>query len=105
MRLSYNKAAREAGVYIVSACGLDSIPADLGVIFAQSKFGGEVNSIETYLTMNSETTESGPVINYTTWESAVHSLAHWNELKTLRAKLYSNKLPKLMPKLRRCASL
>lgn len=42
IQLEYNKAAQEKGVYIIGACGFDSIPADLGVIFLQNKFEGEI---------------------------------------------------------------
>lgn len=49
MQLKYNDLAHEKGVYIVSACGFDSIPADIGVKFFEDKFDGEVHSIETYL--------------------------------------------------------
>ena len=38
MQLEYNEAARKQGVYIISACGFDSIPADMGTIFLQKKF-------------------------------------------------------------------
>lgn len=41
MQLEYHKAAQEKGVYIISTCGFDSIPADLGVVFLQQKFDGE----------------------------------------------------------------
>ena len=36
-------------VYIVGACGFDSIPSDVGQMFLTQKMGGDVNSIETYL--------------------------------------------------------
>lgn len=49
MQLEYNDLAREKGVYIVSACGFDSIPADLGMVFLEKHFDGEVHSVETYL--------------------------------------------------------
>lgn len=42
MQLEYNKQAEEAGVYIVSACGFDSIPNDLGVVFLQQNFDGQI---------------------------------------------------------------
>ncbi|CAL1685659.1 unnamed protein product [Lasius platythorax] len=100
MQLEYNKAAQEAGVYIVSACGFDSIPADLGIIFTQQKFGGEINSIETYLKVWTVGNVKGSVLNYGTWESAVYGLAHENELRELRTKLYPTKLPKFTPKLK-----
>lgn len=40
MQLEYHKAAQEKGIYIVSACGFDSVPSDLGVIFLQDNFDG-----------------------------------------------------------------
>lgn len=49
MQLEYNDLAREKGVYIVSACGFDSIPADMGMLFLEKHFDGEVHSVETYL--------------------------------------------------------
>ncbi|KAL6439110.1 hypothetical protein ACFW04_003821 [Cataglyphis niger] len=100
MQLEYNKAAQEAGVYIVSACGFDSIPTDLGIIFTQQKFGGEINSIETYLKCWTTGNTKGSVLNYGTWESAVYGIAHMNELRALRSKLYPTKLPKFIPKLK-----
>ncbi|XP_058793856.1 saccharopine dehydrogenase-like oxidoreductase [Phymastichus coffea] len=100
MQLEYNKAAQEAGIYIVSACGFDSIPSDLGIIYTQNKFDGEVNSVETYLNAWSTSNASGAGIHYGTWESAVYGLAHANELRDLRTKLYPEKLPKLKPTLK-----
>ena len=42
MQLLYNEKAREAGLYIVGACGFDSIPADLGVLFTRNAFKGQL---------------------------------------------------------------
>lgn len=100
MQLEYNKAAQEAGIYIVSACGFDSIPVDLGIVFTQQTFGGEINTIETYLKLSSTGNVKGSLLNYGTWESAVYGMAHMNELRALRTKLYPTKLPKFTPKLK-----
>ncbi|XP_066591602.1 saccharopine dehydrogenase-like oxidoreductase [Prorops nasuta] len=103
IQLKYNKAAQDAGIYIVSACGFDSVPCDLGVIFTQKVFDGTVNSIETYLNWNSLKNSSGPTLHYATWESAVYGLANASELRPLRQKLYPEKLPSFTPKLKpRC---
>lgn len=59
MQLEYNDLAREKGVYIVSACGFDSIPADMGMIFLEKHFDGEVHSVETYLKSWSDGPVSG----------------------------------------------
>ncbi|XP_016839585.1 saccharopine dehydrogenase-like oxidoreductase isoform X1 [Nasonia vitripennis] len=100
MQLEYNKKAQDAGVYIISACGFDSIPADLGLIFTQNKFEGDVNSVETYLNFWSKSNVGGALLHYGTWESAVYGLHHANELRGLRSKLFPEKLPELKPKLK-----
>lgn len=41
MQLKYHEAAQAKGIYLVSACGFDSIPADMGVIFLQKNFEGK----------------------------------------------------------------
>ena len=40
MQLDYHKAAEEKGVYVISACGFDSVPCDLGTVFLMKKFQG-----------------------------------------------------------------
>ncbi|XP_012280776.1 saccharopine dehydrogenase-like oxidoreductase [Orussus abietinus] len=100
MQLEYNKAAQEAGVYVISACGFDSIPCDLGIIFTQQKFNGEINSIESYLKGWSTSKITGPQLHYGTWESAIYGLAHADELRELRSKLYPERLPNFEPKLK-----
>lgn len=59
MQLEYDDLARAKGVYIVSACGFDSIPADLGIQHFEKNFGGEVHSIETFLKAWSEGSTKG----------------------------------------------
>ena len=49
MQLDYNIAAQGNNVYVVVACGFDSIPADMGTVFLENEFNGQVNSVETYL--------------------------------------------------------
>ena len=41
----YGAKAKEAGVYIVGACGFDSIPADLGILFTKQQFSGNITYI------------------------------------------------------------
>lgn len=100
MQLEYHEAAKEKGVYIVSACGFDSIPADLGVVFLSQKFKGQVNSVETYLSTWQDGPRKGASIHYGTWESAVYGLAHSGELADLRRKLYPERLPRFQPTLK-----
>lgn len=40
MQLKYNGAAQKSGVFVISACGFDSIPAESGVLHAKEKFEG-----------------------------------------------------------------
>uniref|UniRef100_A0A182J806 Uncharacterized protein n=1 Tax=Anopheles atroparvus TaxID=41427 RepID=A0A182J806_ANOAO len=49
MQLKYHEAAKEKGVYLISACGFDSIPADMGTVFLEQQFDGVVNSVESYI--------------------------------------------------------
>ncbi|KAF2885496.1 hypothetical protein ILUMI_20646 [Ignelater luminosus] len=100
IQLKYHKVAQERGIYIVSSCGFDSIPADLGVVFMQKNFKGILNSIETYLHMTSEGVKTGPHFNYATWEALVHSIANAKELVHIRRKLYQTPLPKFKPQLK-----
>lgn len=99
MQLKYHEAAKKKGIYIVSACGMDSIPADLGVVFLQQEFGGTLNSVNTYMTFEAEKKVSGSVINYGTWESAVYGVGNAGALRDLRRKLFPKRLPSFKPKL------
>jgi short subunit dehydrogenase-like uncharacterized protein len=40
MQLNYHRAAEEKGVFIISACGFDSVPVDLGVVHFVKNFSG-----------------------------------------------------------------
>ncbi|XP_011862880.1 PREDICTED: saccharopine dehydrogenase-like oxidoreductase isoform X1 [Vollenhovia emeryi] len=101
MQLKYSEAAKEAGIYVVSACGFDCIPSDLGILFTQEKFGGEVNDVEVYIKMLTITDNKGPYLNYATWESAIlYFVSRTNELQELRNKLFPTKLPEFTPKLK-----
>jgi hypothetical protein len=99
MQLKYNEQARNKGV---SACGFDSIPADMGTIFLQEKFNGTFNSVETYLMVYpvDKNITGGGGINYGTWESAVYGLAHANELSGIRHQLYPTRTPRFSPQLK-----
>uniref|UniRef100_A0A914XHG3 Saccharopine dehydrogenase NADP binding domain-containing protein n=1 Tax=Plectus sambesii TaxID=2011161 RepID=A0A914XHG3_9BILA len=49
MQMKYAELAKEKGVYVVGACGWDSIPCDLGVTFTERNFPGDLNHIETFM--------------------------------------------------------
>lgn len=43
MQLKYHDLAKTSGSYVVSACGMDSVPADIGVIHFMKNFNGKEN--------------------------------------------------------------
>ena len=47
----YDVDARNAGIYIVSSCGFDSIPNDLGALLLQRTFNGDLAYAESYLSI------------------------------------------------------
>ena len=49
MRQVYSEQAEEAGVLLVSSCGFDSIPNDLGALYLQRSFQGELAYVDSYL--------------------------------------------------------
>lgn len=86
--LRYDVLAREKKVLVVSACGFDSIPADLGCAFSrnQARNAGILpTAIESYLSLKSG--KDGFVGNYATWESAVYGFGSVRNLRALRKKL------------------
>ncbi|KAF2884283.1 hypothetical protein ILUMI_21875 [Ignelater luminosus] len=100
MQLKYHKEAEEKGVYIVSACGFDSVPSDLGTLFVEKHFEGTMNSVEVYLHCSQEGGFTpGPKTNYGTWASAVNAVGNYWSLFSLRKKLYPKSLPAIQPKL------
>jgi len=98
MQLKYHAEAEEKGVYIVGACGFDSVPSDVGRQLVHKEMNGPVNDIEVYLKLDNEGPVQGPGINYGTWESAVYGIGNAEELRKLRKQLFPEKMPKLNPK-------
>ncbi len=99
MQLKYDADAKAKGIYIVGACGFDSIPADMGGSVVADLMEGDVNSVETFLTVTTPDLP-GPSINFATFQSAIHGFAHAYELKSLRKKLYPERLPPFSPRLK-----
>lgn len=102
MQLEYNEAAKNQGVYIISACGYDSIPVEMGTIFLEDNFKGCVNSVETYmyLKMLKRPPLFSSLIHYATWESALYVLSYNDELLRIRKRLFLKDLPKTEPELK-----
>ncbi|KAK5646161.1 hypothetical protein RI129_004625 [Pyrocoelia pectoralis] len=100
MQYKYNRLAAQAGIYIVSACGADSIPGDLGVVFLQQNFKGTLNSVESYIHLDEKEPKTpGPLLNFATWESAIEGIGKLPEISALRKKLFKKKIPNYEPKL------
>ncbi len=77
--VKYDDAARAAGVRVVSCCGFDSIPHDLGVLFTVGQLpAGAAITIEGCVRASG--TFSGG-----TWQSAIHGFANAREMRK-RAK-------------------
>lgn len=102
MQLKYHEAAKDKGVFLVSACGFDSIPADIGTLFMEKQFNGCVNSVEIYMRIFTEKQYLfAPVMNYGSWESIILIMSNAKQLGTIRKKIYPNGFPKFNPKLKR----
>ncbi|XP_042863377.1 saccharopine dehydrogenase-like oxidoreductase isoform X2 [Penaeus japonicus] len=91
MQAKYNKAAEEAGVHIVGACGYDSIPAEMGLVHMIKNFKGELNSAEMFVRTKSSKTTS---IHTGTMESAALAVANRGEIARIRRELFPIPLPK-----------
>lgn len=100
MQLKYHEAAKEKGVYLISACGFDSIPADMGTVFLEQQFDGVVNSVESYIVSRMKGQKELGSIHYGTWASAVHAIANMKEVGEIRRELFKTKLPDVSPKLK-----
>lgn len=98
MLLKHHDEAVEAGVVICSACAFDSVPADLGVLFAAKQFGdGAVcASVESFLTFEYDEA-LGAAAHTTTYEAAVHGFGSIGDLKKIRAELKEKYPPSNLP--------
>lgn len=83
MEANYGEKAAENGALVVSACGFDSIPAELGLMFNSKQWVGSqvVNRVEAYVSLESEKSVAG---NFGTYESAVLGVANMDKLQQLR---------------------
>jgi hypothetical protein len=99
-RVHYHQQAVDAGVYIVSACGFDSIPNDVGVLFTEDSFKGDLQYVESFLTTHSPGVK-GAQVHSGTWESLIHSFSSYGEVMKLRKK---DPAPPEMPKSLRAPS-
>jgi short subunit dehydrogenase-like uncharacterized protein len=95
----YNDQAIKAGVSIVSCCGFDSVPADMGVAYAESQLKADgiiPHSFDVFLKI--KTGQSGMAINYGTYDSLIESLAHIEDLRAFRKDHPRAAVKKIGPK-------
>ncbi|XP_043707569.1 probable mitochondrial saccharopine dehydrogenase-like oxidoreductase At5g39410 [Telopea speciosissima] len=83
MEVLYHDKAAEKGSLVVSACGFDSIPAELGLMFNSRQWEQPSipNRVEAYVSLESDMRIVG---NFGTFESAVLGVANMKQLQELR---------------------
>ncbi|KAG0460232.1 hypothetical protein HPP92_023360 [Vanilla planifolia] len=83
MEVKFHESAKEAGALVVSACGFDSVPAEMGFIFhsRQWELQTKLNQVVAYVVLESERRIVG---NLGTYESAVLGVANITNLQELR---------------------
>lgn len=83
MEAVYHEKAAASGSLVVSACGFDSIPAEMGLLFHSRQWSGSSapNRVEAFLRLESERRIVG---NFGTYESAVLGVANADKLAALR---------------------
>ncbi|XP_055803864.1 probable mitochondrial saccharopine dehydrogenase-like oxidoreductase At5g39410 [Solanum dulcamara] len=83
MEMKYHDKAVENGSLVVSACGFDSIPAELGLMFNSRQWlpPAVANGVEAYVSLESDKRIVG---NFGTYESAVLGVANVDKLQELR---------------------
>ncbi|CAI9758681.1 unnamed protein product [Fraxinus pennsylvanica] len=83
MEAMYHKKAVEKGSLVISACGFDSVPAEMGLMFHTRQWAppSVPNMVEAYLSLESDKKVVG---NIGTYESAVLGVANADKLMELR---------------------
>ncbi|XP_068656057.1 probable mitochondrial saccharopine dehydrogenase-like oxidoreductase At5g39410 [Aristolochia californica] len=83
MEIFYHDKASDMGSLVISACGYDSVPAELGVMYNSRQWMGASvpNRIEAYLSLESNKRIVG---NFGTFESAVLGVASAGNLQDMR---------------------
>ena len=99
MQQKYDEIAEQNGVYVIGACGFDSVPSDLGVEFTRKQIDGQLSAVDAYLDII--TGPKSSVAHFATYESAVYGLGDVSTLRKLRQSINSTRLPTYGPKLPR----
>ena len=86
MFLKYHDLAKNKGVLILHACAFDSVPADLGCLFAMSQYNLHCcNALESFLTIHCGSEGFGG--HFTTYECAVYGISDKESLRNLRQEI------------------
>uniref|UniRef100_A0A0N5C1J6 Sacchrp_dh_NADP domain-containing protein n=1 Tax=Strongyloides papillosus TaxID=174720 RepID=A0A0N5C1J6_STREA len=90
----YGKAAAEKGVYIVGACGWDSIPCDLGMNFLRKNYDGDIAYTESFVQGHSG--PAGYTINDGTYQTLILAIANMKNDKL--GKIRREIMPETVPR-------
>ncbi|KAF5276903.1 hypothetical protein FQA39_LY06454 [Lamprigera yunnana] len=97
--VKYSKTAEEKGVYLIIACGFDSVASEVGLAYLTETFSGILNSVEVYITPQNRETATGSSVNYGTWESVVNGIGDGKNYYNLHKSRKLSPLPDVKPKL------
>ncbi|KOM56562.1 hypothetical protein LR48_Vigan10g245400 [Vigna angularis] len=97
MEREHHVQAVKNGALVVSACGFDSVPAEMGFLFHSRQWVGPArpNMVEAYLGLESERRIVG---NFGTFESAVMAVKDLKEIEQRRVIRVKPKIPGPPPK-------
>lgn len=93
MQLKYHEQAKQKEIFLVSACGWDSIPTDLGVSWTKKICKVDLAGCEVVIDVDVSGALGVKKLNYGTWWSAIHAVGHYDELLHIREKLFTDILP------------
>ncbi|KAL0343840.1 UNVERIFIED_CONTAM: putative mitochondrial saccharopine dehydrogenase-like oxidoreductase [Sesamum angustifolium] len=95
MEALYHEKAVEKGSLVISACGFDSVPAEIGLMFHSRQWTGPSvpNRVEAYLSLESDKRIVG---NFGTYESAVLGVANAGKLVELRRSRPKRARPQIL---------
>ncbi|GBC00049.1 hypothetical protein RclHR1_03720010 [Rhizophagus clarus] len=100
IQLTYDDTARSKNVSIVPACGYDSIPADMGLLFTKQQLdvrGAIPSQIEIFSGLCAGS--AGMRGNYGTYASLIYSISNVNSLRELRKHANRPIVSRIGPKL------
>lgn len=92
-QLKYHERAKAQGLHIVSTCGFDSIPADIGLETLRERFPGELVSAESYIHFF-----GGGKINVGTYNSVIQAVQDGAIVKQQIKDIFKGRLPYVVPK-------